>query len=130
VTPVRDPALECLLDPYRDPVLTLRLRCGTCDRVFGTVSPNLQWHSVLSVERFTTRKSGRQGSVAPRPYMPVPEKVDGREWVEGGALRFPCHRKCNKGHPRRWVTDNSQLVRAFARAAQAGRRELVFGENC
>ena len=120
VVPVFDARLDLALAPYRDPMVMMDLRC-TCGRKFGVVGPD-RCLSTVNVTRALGRKAHQ--SYAPRPSFRA-ESVDGLELCEGGTWRFFCHPRCKS----RWDVNNTQLVEAFVRAAEAGRRELVFGKD-
>jgi hypothetical protein len=124
VEPIVDAALDRALAPYRDPIVMMPVKCGTCHRTLGIAHPCGQ-HPTVEFHRSTN--TAPNYGVA-RQWVTV-ELVDGRDLVEGSSIRITCHPKCNRGRPRKWVVSNKDFVGSFARAAAAGRRELVFGDN-
>lgn len=121
IEPVRDPHLVELLAPFHDVVM--RVRCGTCGLVYGhafVAAPGAP--AVVTIER--TLRPG----VTSRPQVEM-EQPDELTYIEGGRMRLTCRRRCNRGRPRRWVVTPRSAASAFATAARAGGRELVFGVN-
>lgn len=113
-----------LLQPYKDVGVSMSLKCG-CGRKFCTAevfNPRDDWvvlvlrgMSFSDTEPWPEDRPRR----TPRPQMTF-------EYPGEGHYRFRCRPdKCGRS----WSVTDEEMVASFVRAARAGRRELVFGDN-
>ena len=111
-----------LLEPWRAQGTSIAVRCGKCGRKFGKAVPHSQL-PVIEIEGLVEKGWGsprmKDGvNMPPRPSLSL--KID-----PDLTMRFRCHKKCGG----RWPVSRVNFLAAFVRAAQAGRSELVLGDN-
>jgi hypothetical protein len=126
------------LAELRDSGVRMIVRCGRCKRRFGSAS--VHWRDPVVVIEGVAQKGGMgYGPVSLGQSGPAPDpsviKVNGRsvnprpnmsvEQLDDGRRRYLCDRRCGA----RWVVSEEQILRAFIRTANAGRGDLVFGDN-